>query len=102
MSRAITPDYVLDLKAPTRDFLCPLNANTYGIEFLSFTVEDYDTKHLIFEVSRDRPPKMELQDFNPMDENSMRKIKYQFSEDVLRLPAIKTSLIFSVGPQPVE
>lgn len=102
MSRTVDPDYVLDLKCPTREFLCPLSANTYGIEFLSFTIEDYDTKHLIFEVSRDRPPKLELQDFNPMDENSMRKIKYQFSEDVLRLPAIKTSLVFSVGPQPVQ
>ena len=30
------------------------------------------------------------------------RARYQFSEDVLRLPAIKTSLIFSVGPAPVE
>jgi hypothetical protein len=102
MSRNVTPDDILDLDRPTRDFLCPVEANTYGIEFLSFTIEDYDTKHLIFEVSRDRPPKMELQDFTSMDPNSARKIKYQFSEDVLRLPAIKTSLVFSVGPQPVE
>jgi len=32
----------------------------------------------------------------------LNSFRYQFSEDVLRLPAIKTSLIFSVGKQPVE
>ena len=37
--------------------------------------EDYDTKHLIFEVSRERPPKFDLADLGAMDENSMRKIK---------------------------
>jgi hypothetical protein len=37
--------------------------------------EDYDTKHLIFEVSRERPPKFDLADLRAMDENSMRKIK---------------------------
>lgn len=102
MSRPVTVDDVLDLNRPTRDFLCPLNANTWGIEFLSFTIEDYDTKNLIFEVSRERPPKFDLADLGSMDENSMRKIKYQFSEDVLRLPAIKTSLVFSVGMQKVH
>ena len=37
--------------------------------------EDYATKHLIFEVSRDRPPKMDLDMAAMMDENAMRKIK---------------------------
>ena len=37
--------------------------------------EDYDTKNLIFEVSRDRPPKMDLDLAAMMDENAMRKIK---------------------------
>lgn len=102
-SADITPDYVLDLDRPTRDFLCPLSANVYNIEFLSFTIEDYDTKHLIFEVSRDRPPKFDHgADLSTLGEDAMRKIKYNFSEDVIRLPAIKTSLVFSVGSKPVE
>lgn len=97
----VTPDSVLDLKAPTTKFLCPLSANTYGIEFLSFTIEDYDTKKLIFEVSRDHPPQV---DFDPTNysEDALRKIKYNFSEDVLRLPAIKTCLVFSVGQKEVR
>ena len=36
-----------------------------------------------------------------MDENSFRRIKYTFSEDVLRLPLIGTSLVFSVGDEPL-
>mmetsp|Transcript_29495 Transcript_29495/g.66103 ORF Transcript_29495/g.66103 Transcript_29495/m.66103 type:complete len:113 (-) Transcript_29495:910-1248(-) len=76
-SADITPDYVLDLDRPTRDFLCPLSANVYNIEFLSFTIEDYDTKHLIFEVSRDRPPKFDHgADLSTLGEDAMRKIKY--------------------------
>ena len=35
------------------------------------------------------------------DENSFRRIKYTFSEDVLRLPLIGTSLTFKVGPAPL-
>ena len=103
MARAasVTPEDVLRLSAPTKDFLCPRSANTYNIDFQSFTIEDYETKHLIFEVSQNRPPKMDI-DFANFSEDALRKIKYEFSEDVLRLPAIKTSLVFSVGARPVE
>jgi len=31
-----------------------------------------------------------------------RKIKYEFSEQVLRLPTIQTSLVFGVGPRELE
>lgn len=97
----VTPDMVLDLQGPTRKFMCPLSANTYGIEFLSFIISDYDTKNLIFEVSRDRPPPMDF-DMQNFDEDSMRKIRYTFSDDVLRLPAIATQLVFSVGQNEVN
>jgi protein unc-119 len=33
-------------------FLCPLTANVYGIEFLAFSISDYDTKKVIFDVAR--------------------------------------------------
>lgn len=32
-------------------FLCPLSANTFGIDFLNFTISDYISKKTIFEVS---------------------------------------------------
>ena len=100
-ANSVTPDDVLRLSAPTTNFLCEMSADSYDIDFLSFTIEDYESKALIFEVSRDRPPKIDIDMLN-FDENALRKIKYEFSEDVLRLPSIKTSLIFSVGTKPVE
>lgn len=81
-------------------FLCPLSANTYGFEFLNFTISDYDTKKIIFEVGRDNPTPQDVSvDFSSIGEDMYRKIKYTFSEDVLRLPKIQTSLIFAVGPR---
>jgi hypothetical protein len=46
----VTPDMVLQLTKPTDGFLCPLSANKYGIEFLSFAIIDYATKKVIFQV----------------------------------------------------
>jgi hypothetical protein len=80
----VTPDTVLDLRAPTSSFLCPLSANTYGIEFLSFTIEDYNTKKLIFEVSREHPPQI---DFDPAN----------YTEDALR----KIKCVLFLGPRPL-
>ena len=80
-------------------FLCPLSANKYGIEFLQFGISDFETKKVIFEVGKDIPPiGMEADvDIRSMDENSFRRIKYTFSEDVLRLPLISTSLTFKIA-----
>src|SRR5688572_5756435 len=73
-------------------FLCPMSANTYGIEFLSFNISDYDTKKTIFEVGRDNPNSQDVSlDFSSVGEDMYRKIKYDFSEDVLRLPYIQTT-----------
>lgn len=73
-------------------FLCPLSANNYGIDFLSFTISDYETKKIIFEVGRDNPTPQDMSvDFSSLGEDMYRKIKYEFSEDVLRLPYIETS-----------
>lgn len=94
MQADVTPADVLRLREPTPGFLCPLSANIYNIDFLSFTISDYDTKKIIFEVNREKPPPI---DFSSFDEESLRKIRYKFSEDVLRLPAIRTELRFSVG-----
>ena len=85
-------------------FLCPLTANSYNIEFLEFTISDYESKDVIFMVGRDNPPQLDLSgiDLNNLDENVYRSIKYEFSEDVLRLPSIQTTLTFSVGDQEVS
>lgn len=98
MSYVTTPSDVLALSRPTDGFLCPLSANTYGIEFINFSISDYETKNIIFEVGRDVPAPQDMTlDFSLTGEDMYRKIKYTFSEDVLRLPLIQTSLMFAVG-----
>ncbi|RYY72240.1 hypothetical protein EON63_21175 [archaeon] len=78
--------------------MCPLSANTFGIDFLSFSISDYQSKKVIFEVGKDSPAPQDIAvDFSSLGEDMYRKIKYTFSEDVLRLPLIQTSLVFSVG-----
>jgi len=100
---SVTADDVLTLTKPTEGFLCPLSANTYGIDFLQFTISNYTTKAVIFEVGRDNPTPQDISvDFSSLGEDMYRKIKYNFSEDVLRLPLIQTSLIFSVGSTPIN
>jgi len=94
----VTPDQVSQLLKPTEGFLCPLSANTFGIEFLQFTISDYQTKKIIFEVGKDTPAPQDIAvDFSNLGEDMYRKIKYTFSEDVLRLPLIQTTLMFAVG-----
>lgn len=96
----ITPEDVMKLTKPTDGFLCPLSANTYGIEFLKFTITDYHEKKIIFEVGKDIPATSDVSiDFSAVGEDMYRKIRYNFSEDVLRLPNIETSLLFQVGQQ---
>lgn len=76
-------------------FLCPLSANSYGIDFQSFTISDYETKEVIFEINKKnaRSDGMEI-DFDSnaeLSEDCLRKIKYTFSQAVLQLPYIGTS-----------
>lgn len=101
--RNYTPQDILRLEQPTDGFLCPLNANTYGIEFFQFTISDYNTKKVIFEVGRDLPPPPDISvDLTAVGHDLGRKIRYSFSEDVLKLPLIQTSLVFGVGTKEVE
>ena len=43
--RSYTPDDVLKLSKPTDGFLCPLSANTWGLEFLQFTIRLDENLH---------------------------------------------------------
>eukprot|EP01036_Dinobryon_divergens_P031842 gene31842-41322_t len=99
----VTVEEVNKLNKPTEGFLCPLSANIYGIDFLSFTISDYNSKKVIFEVGKDNPTPQDISvDFSTLGEDMYRRIKYNFSEDVLRLPLIQTSLVFSVGSREIN
>lgn len=36
----------------SQGYLCPLSANTYGIEFLKFEIKDYDTNKIVYQVGQ--------------------------------------------------
>ena len=50
----ITPNQVLKLTSITEDYLCPPEANIYGIDFTRFKIRDLDTKTTLFEIAK--PP----------------------------------------------
>lgn len=79
-------------------------ANVYNIEFIHFKIKDYESKRKLFEVGANIPQQagISFDLSSPLDENAYRKIRYEFSEDVLRLPTIMTSLQFTVGAQEVH
>lgn len=101
---AIKPGDVTNFKKPTKSFLCDLEDNVYGIEFVSFEIKDYDTKRTIFSVDRDSAvanaalPAALAQ----VDMDSVRKIDYNFEASVLALPRVSTILRFTVGDKPVK
>lgn len=68
-------------------------------------ISDYETKKTIFEVGKDIPAPVGMEmDFDyssAAPDEAFRRIKYTFSEDVLRLPLVGTSLVFSIGDEPL-
>jgi hypothetical protein len=103
-----TPDLVNSYSKPTEEFLCPLSANRFNIEFLAFRIRDIENGQTLFEVDRDKP---DLTDFEsgavahpPEDadhETQQRTIQYEFPRRFLKLKTIGTMLTFSVGAQAV-
>eukprot|EP01112_Ceratiomyxa_fruticulosa_P007717 TRINITY_DN199_c0_g1_i1.p1 TRINITY_DN199_c0_g1~~TRINITY_DN199_c0_g1_i1.p1 ORF type:complete len:178 (-),score=32.26 TRINITY_DN199_c0_g1_i1:138-671(-) len=93
-----TPNDVLKLKGPTKDFLCPVSANVWGIEFLEYKIRDMDSKNVLFHVKKDKSVVASV----PTEEDAVRLIRYDFGESFLKLRNIGTSLTFSVGPQEIK
>jgi hypothetical protein len=94
----VTPDSVLKLTEATSDFLCPLTANTYGIDFLYFRIRDLDSGTVLVEVAKEEEdPKEEGKVEEPVDDSISRTIKYHFGPDFLNLRTIGTTLEFSIG-----
>ncbi|ESL10923.1 hypothetical protein TRSC58_01336 [Trypanosoma rangeli SC58] len=96
----ITPEQVLQFNAPTSDFLCPLTANTYNIEFYRFTIRDMETGKVVFDVERDHgdyPPPETLAQLPPEVQQLMRTISYSFPPSLLRRKTIGAKLVFGVN-----
>eukprot|EP00741_Cyanophora_paradoxa_P013391 tig00020685_g12930.t1 len=97
----VKPEDVLTFTKPTEFFLCPLAANVYGIDFVSFKIRDYETNKTIFEVSKEVDPNAPPQPIPDEVDDSVRCIKYTFPASFLDLNMVGTTLVFSVGAKPV-
>mmetsp|Transcript_119937 Transcript_119937/g.195151 ORF Transcript_119937/g.195151 Transcript_119937/m.195151 type:complete len:206 (-) Transcript_119937:35-652(-) len=97
----ITPDYVRSLSKPTETFLCPLTANTKGIDFVNFKIRSLDegSAGVLFEVAS--PEGMPAPPPESMDDQS-RSIRYQFTPDFLDIKTIGTNLEFTIGDEPLH
>ena len=92
----ITPEYVMSLTRATDDYLCPLSANIYGIEFVYFRVRDLESGTVLFEVATEDDAE------DVPEEEQVRTIKYHLGPDFLRLKALGSTINFKVGTQEVR
>ncbi|CAI4230429.1 unnamed protein product [Auanema sp. JU1783] len=92
---SISPEDVLRLQGPTEDFLCPLSANVYDIEFTFFKIRDLDTEQVLFEI---RKPPEEIGEKPSTD----RFVRYRFTSEFLHLKHVGATVEFTVGSKPVS
>ncbi|CAG9331519.1 unnamed protein product [Blepharisma stoltei] len=95
----ITPDYVSQLTEATSTFLCPLSANTYGIEFVYFRVRDLESGMVLFEVQSEGET---VSTEAAIDGDQFRTVKYHLGPDFLKLRALGSTIDFTVGPKEVR
>jgi len=96
---AVTPEYVLGLTGPTDGFLCDINANVYGVNFLNFRVRSLDegAEAVLFEVG-----KTEEEAAVPPEDDSSRFIRYHFGPEFLDIQTVGTTLEFANGEYPLH
>lgn len=93
---SVTPEFVENLEKPAENFLCPLEANIYDIEFVYFKIRDVTDNQTLFEV---RKPQEAIG--KPITEK-MRTIRYHFGPGFFQLKHIGTTLEFKVGAKAVK
>ena len=112
----ITPKDVLSLTRITDDYLCTSQENIYAIEFTKFRIRDLKSGSVLFEIAKssqiDPPPIIEgivkeecegdnskakettepkvddAESAEPIDSNSGRYVRYQFTPRFLELETI--------------
>ncbi|WAR03894.1 U119B-like protein [Mya arenaria] len=99
----ITPDDVHRLSGSMENYLCPPEANIYGIDFTRFKLRDMDSQTVLFEVAKPPVPEGgEEFDSDDMDPNAGRFVRYQFTPEFLKLKTVGATVEFVVGEQPVN
>eukprot|EP00164_Ancoracysta_twista_P000429 GFYU01000580.1.p2 GENE.GFYU01000580.1~~GFYU01000580.1.p2 ORF type:complete len:179 (-),score=41.62 GFYU01000580.1:802-1338(-) len=94
-----TPEDVLQHNCPTDDYLCPVEANIYNVDFNAFKIRDYDSGEVVFEVDKnsDEPPQFSAE----FTDDTYRCIRYTFPARFLKFHTVGTTLVFSVGEKEV-
>ncbi|XP_029650919.1 protein unc-119 homolog B isoform X2 [Octopus sinensis] len=103
----ITPEEVLRLEKVTEGYLCPPEANIYGIDFIRFKLRDCDTGETLFEVLKqedtdDEDVIQKTPDREEVDPNAGRFVRYHFTPQFLRLKTVGATVEFVVGNKPVK
>lgn len=101
----VTPDDVLRLSKTTEKYLCPPEANIFGIDFTRFRLRDMETQTVLFEVAKP-PPATDGEEFeqeiDDSDPNAGRFVRYQFTPQFLRLKTVGATVEFVVGDKEVN
>ncbi|CAD8086047.1 unnamed protein product [Paramecium sonneborni] len=97
----INQEYARNLQEITKEFLCPISANIYNIQFLKFRIRDMESGQVLFEVERD-PDEESIENLPPALQDEARRIKYHFGPQFFELKTIGAQLTFSVGEKPVK
>jgi len=106
----VTLEQVVTLQKPTNNFLCPLDANTYNIDFIAFKIRSLDAVNpgIIFQIRKD-PDARESSDVEINaagmamgdDCDKGRMIRYHFGPKFLDCKTVGTELEFSIGDTPL-
>jgi len=101
----IRSSHVLRLNRVTEDYLCPPEANVYGIDFTRFKIRDIDTSTTLFEIAKPMGVEQcEIRDgeTEEIDPNAGRFVRYQFTPQFLKLKTVGATVEFSVGDKPLK
>ncbi|KAK2175298.1 hypothetical protein NP493_736g02007 [Ridgeia piscesae] len=103
----VSPDDVLRLAKVTKNYLCPVDANVYNIDFTCFKLRDMDTATVLFEVAKpENLPCGDDEDSNDADEeadpNAGRFVRYQFTPQFLKLNTVGATVEFTVGDKAIN
>jgi len=101
-SVVITPEEVLSLSKPTRNYLCPKSANVFGIEFTKFRVRDLSSSSehdgpgpILIDIQK--PDNYIETEEEKNDEKSGRFVRYHLHSQFLNLKNLGAQITFTVG-----
>lgn len=96
---AVSVEDILKLARITDDYLCPITANSYKIDFTKFKIRDMESGGVLFEIAK--PGGGNEVSLSP-DPNAGRYVRYEFPPEFLKLKQIGATVEFTIGEKPVN